>query len=326
EAEPGAASEGASDEATGPRHKVAAGETLSGIAKHYGVTIDAILERNPNLDRDRIREGQQLAIGDARRSVQVTVQPGDTLTSIARAQEVSVLELQRWNPRLAPDHIRAGQQLVVFPKKPASLSESVGLPGGGQLVHARRLPPGPGYVVRAPERAYATDETVRGIMQAFDHLRRADPKAPRVWVHDLSLRRGGPMTEHRSHQSGRDADIAYVQKRCDGVCDFHRVEPEAIDAARTFGLLKYWLERDELEAVFIDYRLQAPLYQYARSQGATAEQLQRWFQYPHGRDYPLGVIRHFRNHFDHMHVRFACHASDAECRTYRPLLLHTASR
>jgi len=97
EEQPSAATGDAHEASAGPRHTVAAGETLSGIAKHYGVTIDAILERNPNLERDRIREGQQLviAIDGGRRSVQVTIQPGETLTSIARAQEVSLLELKR---------------------------------------------------------------------------------------------------------------------------------------------------------------------------------------------------------------------------------------
>jgi murein endopeptidase len=38
------------------------------------------------------------------------------------------------------------------------------------------------------------------------------------------------------------------------------------------------------------------------------------------------VIRHFRKHDDHMHVRFTCHASDPECKTYRPLLARMAAR
>jgi LysM repeat protein len=321
----------AQDEADEPAvaplvHRVAAGEVLGTIAAHYGVSVQQILDLNPGLDADRIREGKSIAIGGERRSVRYAVQPGDSLSSIAKANEVTLSELRRWNPKLDPDHIRAGQELSIYPKKPASLSESVGTPSGGQLVHARRLPPGAGYVLRTPERSYATDETVRGIVAGFEHLQRREPKAPRVWVHDLSLRRGGPMTEHRSHQSGRDADIAYPQKHCEGVCDFRRLEPSDLDAARAFTLLQYWLERDMLEAVFVDYRLQAPLYQYARAQGATREQLHRWFQYPNGRDYPLGVIRHFRKHDDHMHVRFSCDRTDPDCKTLSPLLMHTASR
>src|ERR1700741_4408268 len=37
--------------------KLVPGETLSGIAKHYGVSVQQVVELNPSLDADRIREG-----------------------------------------------------------------------------------------------------------------------------------------------------------------------------------------------------------------------------------------------------------------------------
>jgi LysM repeat protein len=313
--------------APGLEHRVAERETLGAIAAHYGVSVEQILERNPGLAADHIRAGQTIVIGSERAFVRVVIQQGDTLTGIARAHEVSTAELMKWNPGLSPDRIRAGRTLTLFPKQPLSLSESKGSPSSGELVHGHRLPPGAGYTIRDADRSYATDETVHGLIAAFEHLLKSDPHAPRLSVHDLSLRHGGPMNEHRSHQSGRDADVAYPQKSCArGMCDFHRIGPEELDPRRAFELLRYLLERDQLEAVFIDYRLQAPLYRYAREHGATAEELQRWFQYPHGRDYPLGVIRHFPKHDDHMHLRFACPANDNECKTFRPLMSHTASR
>jgi murein endopeptidase len=126
------------------------------------------------------------------------------------------------------------------------------------------------------------------------------------------------MEDHRSHQSGRDVDISYYQKRCgvDG-CAFRRLGAADLDVARQWELLRYWLSRDQLEAAFIDYSLQAALYRHARSQGATREQLARWFQYPRGKDNPYGVVRHFPQHDDHMHLRFTCHDTDPECRAFR---------
>ena len=318
---------GANSVTTTLEHRVARGETLSAIANHYGVGVDQILEANPDLDPDRIREGQKLVIGGQSRRERVTVQAGETLTGIARAHGVTVDDLMRWNTGLTPDRVRAGAALTVFPKRPASVSESVGSPSSGELLRGQRLPPGRGYEIRASDRAYATDETVRAIVNAFAHLRRIDPRAPRLAVHDLSLRHGGRMTEHKSHQSGRDADIAYPQTQCThGTCGFRRLLPSELDAGRAFSLLRYWLERDMLEAVFVDYRLQAPLYRYARDHGASAQELRHWFQYPQGRDCPLGIIRHFPKHDDHMHVRFACPPSDADCKTFRPLLTRTARR
>ena len=60
----------------------------------------------------------------------------------------------------------------------------------------------------------------------------------------------------------------------------------------------------EAEMIFIDYRLQAKLYKYARRKGVSKARLKEWIQYPRGRYEPEGVIRHFPNHEDHLHVRF----------------------
>ena len=68
------------------------------------------------------------------------------------------------------------------------------------------------------------------------------------------------------------------------------------------------------QMIFIDYRLQAKLYRYAKRKGATKAQLDRWIQYPRGKYEPNGVIRHFPNHDDHLHVRFVCPYSDVNCR------------
>ena len=322
---PGAAL--AQETAAGGVHVVAAGETVSAIAAHYGVTVEQLVDHNEGLEPDRIRVGQRLLLGGERRFHGYRVQEGETLSGIAKRHDVSLAELQRWNPQLRPDHIRIGQTIRIYSKKPTSHSQSVGSPSRGALKAARRLPRHPAYVIRERGRAWATDETIRGIVKAFDHVRSRHPKAARLKVHDLSLRRGGPMTDHRSHQSGRDADIAYFQRGCASrLCEFRRLKPSELDTDRTWTLLEYWLERDMLEAVFIDYRLQAPLYRHARARGASASQLSRWFQYPRGRTHPLGVVRHFPKHADHMHVRFACHQSDPECKTFRPLLTQHATR
>src|SRR3954466_12028194 len=40
------------------QHRVVAGETLSAIANHYGITLDQLAAQNPELDPDHIRIGQ----------------------------------------------------------------------------------------------------------------------------------------------------------------------------------------------------------------------------------------------------------------------------
>ncbi len=265
--------------------------------------------------------------GDERRSVEYVVREGDTLGAIAKRFGVPVDDALRFNPKVVPARLRPGQVLRLRTKLSASWSRSIGMPNQGKLVHGRRLPAHPAYVIRERSRAWGTDETVDALVLAFDRLRAEHPRAPRIEVHDISFEHGGPIDDHKSHESGRDVDLALFRNDCGrGVCAFRRTAPDALDAKRQWALLRRWLERDRVEAIFVDYRLQAPLWREARAAGATAAELRRWFQYPNGPGYPLGIIRHVKKHDDHLHVRFACHATDPECRSFRPLLTRHASR
>ena len=307
-------------EPKGETHKVARGETLSEIAVRYQLSVDDLLRFNPELEPDRIREGQALLLGDAGRRLRYEIKAGDTLTAIAKYHRVTLRELTRWNRGLSPDRIRAGRKLVIYSNRPRSVSESIGSPNNGRLKHARRLPRHRGYVIRDQRRAWGTVETVSSVVGAFNALVKRFPGAPKVRVHDLSLKKGGPIADHRSHQSGRDVDIAYFQKGCKDSCGFNRQSPGTLDAKRQWALLRHWLKQDQVEAIFIDYRLQKPLYQQAKRAGATKDQLLRWFQYPRGRTHPSGVVRHFPKHADHLHVRFHCNRTDPDCKSFRPLL------
>ncbi len=295
-----------------PQVVVERGDTLSHVARRAGVTLAALLAVNPGLAPDRVRAGQRVAIPETRRRVEHEVRRGERLADLAERYEVTTLELRRWNPELRRG-LRAGATLVVFTDVPESRSESVGAANGGQLVHGERLPPHRGYEIRDAARAFGTVETVRWIVEAFDAVRAAHPDAPRVRIHDISRSDGGPLAHHRSHQSGRDADISYFYRRCGDVCRMRRINEGLLDVERQWSLFEHWLRRGVAQAIFVDYDLQAPLYEYARSRGATAQELHRWFQYPRGRTYPLGVIRHFPKHRDHLHVRFVCPESDAAC-------------
>jgi hypothetical protein len=174
----------------------------------------------------------------------------------------------------------------------------------GWLSNAVQLPPHAGYAVRDSSRAWGTRQTIALLTHAFDRVTAADPDAPRVRVHDLSLREGGAMDGHKSHQTGRDVDLSYYQQSCAGECVARHVAPEQLDAIRQWRLLRYWLEHDAAEFIFVDYVLQRPLYDAARASGATARQLAAWFQYPRGAGFPAGVVRHVANHANHVHVRF----------------------
>ena len=195
----------------------------------------------------------------------------------------------------------------------AHSSASVGSAHAGRLSSAVQLPPHAAYAVRDSSRAWGTPDTIQFLVHAFDQVRELDPAAPPLRVHDLSLRQGGPMAGHKSHQSGRDVDLTYYQHRCAGACPARTVTPTELDAPRQWRLLQHWLTRGAAEFIFVDYSLQRPLYEAARASGASARQLASWFQYPRGARFPAGIIRHAPNHANHVHVRFRCAASDRQC-------------
>jgi LysM repeat protein len=301
----------------GPTHEVERGETLSGIAVAHDTTIERLQELNPDIDPERLREGQQVrvdALGDRQR-IDYVVRRGDNLTQIAARHRVTLEELRRWNPRVRGDQLRFGTTLRVFSEVPESTSESIGRPHHGRLANAEQLPQHPGYYLRDRRRAYGTLETTLWIQDGVEAVLDRFPDSPQVRVHDLSNREGGRMRDHRSHQSGRDADISFYQERCpNDVCPMRRLRPEDLDAERQWALFEQWLKNDRVEAIFIDHSLQRPLYEEARRQGATRAQLQRWFQYPRPRHDRQGIIRHYPRHRDHAHVRFVCPDTDESCR------------
>jgi len=301
----------------GPTHEVARGETLSGIAVDHDTTIERLQELNPELDPEHLREGQVLRVDDLgeRQRIDYVVRRGDNLSRIAARHRVTLEQLRRWNPRVRGDDLRFGRTIRIYSEVPASTSESVGRPHHGRLANAEQLPQHPGYYVRDRRRSYGTLETILWIQDAVGAVLDRFPDSPQIRVHDLSNREGGRMRDHRSHQSGRDADISFYQERCpNDVCPMRNLRPDDLDAERQWALFEAWLKNDQVEAIFIDHSLQQPLYEEAQRQGATPAQLERWFQYPRRRHDRQGIIRHYPRHRNHAHVRFVCPDTDESCR------------
>lgn len=93
-------------------HVVARGETLSGLASRYGVSISAIRGWN-NLRTNNIRVGQRLTIhSEGGGSITHRVERGDTLSRIANRYGVSITEIRAWN-NLRGNTIRVGQSLTI---------------------------------------------------------------------------------------------------------------------------------------------------------------------------------------------------------------------
>ena len=92
-------------------HVVRKGETLSLIARRYGVSLSSLLAANQLADADRIAVGQRLDIPAAERRTHV-VRSGETISSIARLYGTTVQAIKATN-RLIGDLIRPSQILVI---------------------------------------------------------------------------------------------------------------------------------------------------------------------------------------------------------------------
>jgi LysM repeat protein len=300
------------------RYRTVPGDTLSCIADRFGVPVSRLREDNRALSRGltvgmslRIVGGRDPRAEPSRRVHRVAA--GERLARIARRYDVEPRQIIEWNPGLRPDRLRVGQELEI---RGGGRSESVGSATCGFIRGPVALGPHPAYVLRNRSRAYATQRTVDLLREGFDHVRRSHPNAARVRVHDLSLPGGGAIDDHRSHQSGRDVDITYYRRGGCGPagCPLARITPDQLDVRRQWTLLHHWLRRGVVEAIYVDRSLHEVLYREAERRGATRAELSRWFQYPRGANAADGLVRHFPNHADHVHVRFACAPGDHDCR------------
>lgn len=97
--------------ASAATYKVQKGDTIWGIAKTEGTTVEQIQSWN-KLTSDLIFPEQELVISSEPKSIQYKVISGDTLWKISRDHGVSVQDLKNWNG-LSSDLIHPGDSLVI---------------------------------------------------------------------------------------------------------------------------------------------------------------------------------------------------------------------
>ncbi len=188
-------------------------------------------------------------------------------------------------------------------------TQSLGVPWNGGLVGAERLPHGDGYVVRRPDLAYGVPYVVDHLRHCIAEVRALYPGVHTLAIGDLSAEHGGKLAAHKSHQSGLDVDVGfYFTAIPDGYPDHFAPAGDTIDLQATWALLTAFARTTDLDdgvaIMFLDYAVQKRLYQWARKRGTPDADLEHLFQYPHGKDAQSGLIRHWPNHADHVHVRF----------------------
>ena len=204
------------------------------------------------------------------------------------------------------------------------MSLSVGYPNDGSQVRAKRLKPSK-YVKLKPGsegKSYGHPALVLMLERSAKELQRAATGSVLV-VGDLSDANGGPLSGHRSHQSGRDADVAFYVLDENGkqiVLD-HYVKFDAhgkaldgsgyvFDDWRNWLLVESWVRdrRAGLSHIFISRPLRQRLISYASKQPAFR-------QYVPEVSALLKQPEEGEPHDDHFHVRVSCPKEQSEiCR------------
>ncbi len=154
----------------------------------------------------------------------------------------------------------------------------------------------PDMRVRASSRSWATPKAKFSLERAADRFGRlaeelalTGPDAKLV-LWDVSRQGGGPMSPHRSHQDGRDADISF---------EGAKLSPIALPL-----LLKALLADDNVQSIFLDWGKQGQAWHAAEVNPDEYGGIQAELQYPLPPHSGHTRVRHWAGHADHLHVRF----------------------
>lgn len=203
-----------------------------------------------------------------------------------------------------------------FKKSPYSLmSLSVGHPNEGWQVRAKKLRNSDFLKVRSGCRnnAYGHPALVLMLERTARDIAAAQ-RGSVMLVGDLSRKTGGPLYGHRSHQSGRDADIGFFmidkRGRAENSKRFRSFGADGkakdgsgyvFDDYRNWLLVKSWIldKRAGISHIFISHELRRRLLEFAarhpKAKPYVAEAAALLKQPEQGED-----------HSDHFHVRISC--------------------
>jgi len=201
----------------------------------------------------------------------------------------------------------------------------VGLPHRGVLTGGKALPAkGSGFVrFRKDGIHWGHPHLVDAIATAAATVERKRPGGAPLVVADIAAETGGKIPRHRSHRTGRDADLLFYVVTPDGrpienpgflhfgADGLAPVKPKSrtfvrLDVERTWLLVKSLSTDDRagVQWLFVARWLKAMLLEHAYARGEDTDTIFRAMKLLHQ---PSDSF----SHDDHIHVRIACSPSDA---------------
>ena len=177
-------------------------------------------------------------------------------------------------------------------------SMSVGTPSAGMLLNGRNAEKSELYAPVAKGTAWGTDETIRYLDAALGKVHAAIPDTPPLPLGDISAERGGPISPHVSHQSGRDLDIGYFYRGDQRW--YRRGTAQNLDLERNWAFVRALVTETDVDLIFIDRSIQLLIKDYALTHGED----RAWVESLFGGSGQRAIVRHARGHATHIHVRF----------------------
>ncbi len=291
------------------RYVMQRGETLEHVAVAHGCTTEALMRAN-NVKTTLIKAGTPIEV------------PSCTLRTRARTRTLDRSSGNTSNKAPVTDDDKAKAALAVVDGATWTAStraddasdervetKQTSVPWNGKLRDAEKLPGDEGYLIRRPTRAYGEAHVIDHLRSSVAVVRALYPDVHTLAIGDISAEHGGKLDNHKSHQSGLDVDVGFYFRRVpNGYPDRFAAADGNLDIEATWALLTAFARTadvaDGVEIIFLDYAVQKRLYQWAHKRGTPDSDLAALLQYPRGKDSLAGLVRHWPNHADHLHVRF----------------------
>ncbi len=227
------------------------------------------------------------------------VRQGESLRQIAKRLNVPYATLLKMNRSgLKGNKLKPGMKLTYMSKKKRVRFY-------GRLYNGVQLETGSGYEIRNSLYSWGTPTTCKLIKFIYGEMDKLYPSSAPALICDMSRQLGGPLKGHVSHQIGIDADLSIYRKGNLPTNGMTKMTPATMDIKKNLDFVKLLYNSKMVQYIFLDYSLQRPLYDAARSQGWSDLMLSQIFQYPRKPGSRNGIIRHWKGHDDHFHVRFS---------------------
>jgi penicillin-insensitive murein endopeptidase len=247
-------------------------------------------------------------------------QPAAPVVAIERTHDELAARPPSPSPPVEPPQAETPGNYPYLPGEDQQGSISIGDTSHGSLVHGKRLEETSALGILPKQRArnliYGSDQLVAMLHAAATHVHRETGR--RMWIGHLSRPRGGDIAYSVSHNSGRDADIAYCYRNTagelvdptgllavssDGVTNDARLR---FDEACTWQVIKALLafEGATAQYLFMAGSLEGMVIRHAMQRGESAALIERaatLLRQPGGNAAP---------HNDHLHLRVYCSERD----------------